>query len=107
MIKGLYGVLWIKMLLKELGCPMDTEIKIHCDNKVAIVIANNPVQHDRTKHVEVDKHFIKQKLDEKTMIFSFVKFKDQLADILTKTVSSKVFHCSLNKLGIRDIFIPT
>jgi hypothetical protein len=57
--------------------------------------------------VEVDRHLIKQKLDEKTMIFSFIKFEDQLADILTKTVSSKVFHCSLNKLGIRDIFAPT
>jgi hypothetical protein len=48
---------------------MNIEIKIHCDNKVAIAIANNLVQHDRTKHVKVDKHFIKQKLDEKTMIF--------------------------------------
>jgi len=107
MTKELYEVLWIKKLFKELRYPMDTEIKMHCDNKVVIAIANNPVQHDRTKHVEVDRHFIKQKLDEKTMIFSFIKFEDQLADIFTKTVSSKVFHCSLNKLGIRDIFAPT
>ena len=86
---------------------METEIKIYCDNKATIAIANNPVQHDRTKHVEVDRHFIKQKLDEKVVIFPFVKSEDQLEDILTKTVSSKVFHFSLNKLGIRDIFAPT
>ena len=77
---------------------------MYYDNKVAIAIANNPVQHNRTKHVKVDRHFIKQKLDEKSVIFPFVKSKDHLADIFTKTVSSKVFHCSLNKLSIRDIF---
>jgi hypothetical protein len=38
-------------------------IMLYCDNKVAINIANNPVQHDRTKHVEIDRHFIKEKLD--------------------------------------------
>jgi hypothetical protein len=80
---------------------------MYCDNKSAITIANNLVQHDRTKRVEVDRHFIKQKLDEKTVIFPFVRSEDQLADILTKTVSSKVFHCSFNKLGIQDIFAPT
>jgi hypothetical protein len=86
---------------------MDIEIKMYCNNKAAIAIANNSVQHDQTKQVEVDKHFIKQKLDEKTVSFFFVKFEDQLANILTKAVSSKVFHYSLNKLGIRDIFAPT
>jgi len=86
MTKGLCEVLWIKELLKELRYLIDTEIKMYCDNKAAIVIANNSVQHDRTKHVEADKHFIKQKLNEKTMIFPFVKSKDQLTDILTKAV---------------------
>jgi len=60
-----------------------------------------------TKHVEANRHLIKQKLEEKIVIFPFVKSEDQLTDILTKTVSSKVFHCSLNKLGIRDIFATT
>jgi len=95
MTNGLCEILWIKGLLKELGYPMEIEIKMYCDNKVAIVITNNLVQHDRTKHVKVDRHFIKQKLDEKTVIFSFVKSEDQLVDMLTKTVSSKVFHCFL------------
>lgn len=66
MTKGLYEVLWIERLLEELGYPMDTEIKMYCDNKTAIAINNNSIQYDRTKYVEVDKHFIKQKLDERT-----------------------------------------
>jgi hypothetical protein len=107
MSKGLCEILWIKGLLKKLGYPLETEIKIYCDNKAEIIIANNQVQRDRTKHVEVDRHFIKQKLDEKTVIFSFVKSEDQLANILTKTISSKVFHYSLNKLDIQNIFAST
>ena len=78
-----------------------------CDNKATIDIAHNPVQHDRTKHVEVDQHLIKQNLEAKIIWFPFVKLKDQLADILTKAVCSKIFHNSLDKLGISNIYAPT
>ena len=77
------------------------------DNKTTIDIAHNPVQHDRTKHVEVDWHFIKQNLEAKIIRFPFFKLEDQLADILTKAVCSKVFHNLLDKLGIGDIYAPT
>ncbi|KAI5335663.1 hypothetical protein L3X38_025797 [Prunus dulcis] len=70
-------------------------------------IAQNPIQHDRTKHVEVDRHFIKQKFEAKVFQFPFVKSEDQLADILTKVISSKAFHNSLDQLGIGDIYAPT
>jgi hypothetical protein len=79
-----------------------------CDNKAAIAISHNPVQLDRTKHVEVDRHFIKKNLKKKKIIcFPFVKSEDQLADILTKAVSSKEFHNSLNKLCMRDLYAST
>ena len=78
-----------------------------CDNKATIGIAYNSVQHDWTKHVEEDRHFIKQNLEAKIIRFSFVKSEDQLADILIKAVCSKVFHNSLDKLGISDIYAPT
>ena len=82
-------------------------MKLFCDNKAAIDISHNPIQHDRTKHVEVDRHFIKQNLDAKIIQFPFVKFEDQLADILTKAVCSKIFHHTLDKLGLIDIYVPT
>ncbi|KAL5765958.1 hypothetical protein ACOSP7_016575 [Xanthoceras sorbifolium] len=84
-----------------------SEMNLFSDNKAAIDISHNPIQHDRTKHVEVDRHFIKQNLEEKIIQFPFVKLEDQLVDILTKAVSSKNFYNSLNKLCIKDIYAPT
>ena len=86
MAKGLCELLWLKRLLEEIECSSQDTMNLFCDNKVAIAIAHNPVQHDRTKHVEVDRHFIKQKLEDKVIQFPFVKSEDQLADILTKAV---------------------
>ena len=80
---------------------------LNCDNKAAIVIANNPVQHDRTKHVEVDRHFIKYHFNQGTISFSFVFSQTQLADVLTKAISEKIFHSSLGELGMMDIHSPT
>ena len=101
MAKGLRELLWLIRLLTEIGFPLSCEMNLLCDNKSTIDIAHNPVQYDRTKHVEVDQHFIKQNLEAKIIRFSFVKSEDQLADILTKVVCNKVFHNSLDKLGIR------
>ena len=74
-----------------------------CDNKATIDISHNPVQYDRTKHVKVDRHFMRQNFDAKIIRFPFVKSEDQLDDILTKAVSDKVFNNSLDKLGMRDL----
>ncbi|KAI5322714.1 hypothetical protein L3X38_031786 [Prunus dulcis] len=82
-------------------------MELHCDNKSTINIAHNPVQHGRTKHVEVDRHFIQEKIEKKIIRLSFVKLEDQLTDILTKAVCCRVFHDSLTKLGIGDIYAPT
>ena len=107
MTKGICELLWLRKLLTELGYKPTSTMNLFCDNKAAIAIAQNPVQHDRTKHVEVDRHFIKQKLEAKVFQFPFVKSEDQLADMLTKAISSKAFHNSLDQLGIGNIYAPT
>jgi hypothetical protein len=70
-------------------------------------MAHNPVQHDRTKHVEIDRHFIKEQLEAKIIEVPHVRSQDQLANILTKAVSSKAFHQVLDKLGMENIHAPT
>ena len=107
MAKGLCELLWLKRLLTEIGFAPTSEMNLFCDNKAAIDISHNPIQHDRTKHVEVDRHFIKHNLETKIIQFPFVKSEDQLADILTKVVSSKEFYNSLVKLCIRDPYAST
>ena len=62
MAQGVCELLWIKLLLTDLKFNSGESIKLYCDNKSAINIAHNPVQHDRTKHVEIDRHFIKEKI---------------------------------------------
>ena len=81
--------------------------KLYCDNKATCDISHNPVQHDRTKHVEVDRHFIKEKLEEKLIEVPHVRSQDQLVDVLTKAVSNQAFNGYLNKLRMSDIYAPT
>jgi hypothetical protein len=107
MAHGVCELLWIKNVMKDLGFKFQKPMDLHCDNTAAIEIAHNPVQHDRTKHVEVDRHFIKENLDRKIIRFPFVSSEEQLADILTKAVSGRVFSSSIDKLGMIDIYAPT
>lgn len=103
MVHGICELLWIRRILKDLDIELKTPMKLYCDNEAAVKIANNPVQHDRTKHVEIDRHFIKDHLEKKTVELPHVTSKEQLADMLTKAVCGNVFNSSLGKLGMLDI----
>jgi hypothetical protein len=107
MAKGVCELLWIKNLLQELKISSTFPMKLYCDNKAACDIAHNPVQHDRTKHVQIDRYFIKEQLEAKIIEVPHVRSQDQLADIHTKTVSNKAFHQVLDKLGMKNIHAPT
>ncbi|CAL8155430.1 unnamed protein product [Prunus armeniaca] len=85
----------------------DATTKLHYDSQSAFEIANNLVQHDRTKHVEIDQHFIKEKLKHKLISILFVPSSEQLADMLSHVVSKRRFEDSLDKLSITDIYAPT
>jgi hypothetical protein len=81
-------------------------MELYYDNKSAIAIAHNLVQHDRTKHVEVDRHFIKEKLESGLIYTPYVPTGEQLAEILTKGVQNPVFKNTLDKLGMKDLLHP-
>ena len=106
MAQGVCELLLGRIVLSDLGFKPKDSMKLYCDNKSAISIAHNPVQHDRTKHVEIDRHFIKAKLNDGSICTPYVKSGEQLADILTKSLGSRAFHFILSKLGMKDIFAP-
>ena len=107
MALGICEILWLKLLLSDLGIQYDQPMKLFCDNKVTCDIAHNPVQQDIIKHVEVNRFFIKEKLEGKIIEVPAIRTEDQLADILTKDVSSHKFSSFLHKLGMNDIYAPT
>jgi hypothetical protein len=107
MVKGICELIWLRKLLAELGLNPKNEMKLYCDNKAAIDISHNPVQHDRTKHIEVDRHFIKEKLDSHIISLPFIRSVEHVADILTKAVASKSFEENLEKIGMTDIYVPS
>ena len=67
-------------------------MKLYCDNKSAINIAHNPIQHDITKHIEIDQHFIKEKLESGLICTPYISSRNQLADVLTKGLNCKTFN---------------
>ncbi|XP_042952258.1 uncharacterized protein LOC122289343 [Carya illinoinensis] len=70
------GLLWVKTVTKGLGFLPIGAMPLYCDNKSTIAIAQNPVQHDRTKHVDIDRHFIKEKLEAHIIEVPFLKSED-------------------------------
>ena len=105
--QGLCELLWLKIILEDLRIKWDDPMKLYCDNKSAINIAHNPIQHDMTKHIEVDKHFIEEKLEEGVVCMSYVPSEHQLVDILTKGLNGSMFHDLVFKLGMEDIYSST
>ena len=79
-------------------------MRLYWDNKSTISIAYNPIQHNRTKHVEIDRHFIREKLESGLMCTPYILTKNQLADVLTKGLAGLVLHAIVDKLGIDNIY---
>jgi len=97
---------WLKALLKDFGIESSSPITMHCDNQAAIHIATNSVFHERTKHIEVDCHKVREKIEEGMILPCYTDTKDNLADIFTKGASLKVCEHIYNKLGLVDLTRP-
>ncbi|CAA6659738.1 unnamed protein product [Spirodela intermedia] len=101
--QGIREDLWIRGLLDELRVNQSKHMKLFCDNKSAIAIARNPVQHDRTKHIEVDRHFIKEKVETRDVDLIYVGTSEHVAGIFTKGLTRPVFQRLVSKLGMENI----
>ena len=99
-------LVWLKAILGDLGQETKEPITMHCDNQAAIHIANNSVFHERTKHVEVDCHKVRERIAEGVILPCYTPSGDQLADIFTKAASSKVCDHIYGKLGLVSLDRP-
>ncbi|CAJ2637826.1 unnamed protein product [Trifolium pratense] len=95
---------WLAYLLKDLRVSCVKPPVLYCDNQSALHIAANPVFHERTKHLEIDCHFVREKLQQDVFKLLLIHTKSQLADFFTKPLLPKSFQSFISKLNMVDIY---
>lgn len=90
----------LKSLLSELGFSSTTTPTIYCDNLSATSYSANPIFHSRMKHLALDFHFVREKVQEGSLRVQHIAGDDQLADALTKPLLRPRFHYLLSKIGL-------
>ncbi|GKV46548.1 hypothetical protein SLEP1_g53521 [Rubroshorea leprosula] len=99
-------ITWLAHLLRDIGVALNNAPILHCDNLSAIYMTVNPVFHSRTKYVEIDYHFVREKVALGHLITRFVSSTSQLADIFTKPLTRDSFHRLRSKLGLVSLPLP-
>ncbi|XP_057444716.1 uncharacterized mitochondrial protein AtMg00810-like [Lotus japonicus] len=97
---------WLNYLLRDLEVFHSTPVSMYCDNQSAMHIAHNPSYHERTKHIELDCHIVREKLQQGLIHLLPVSSSLQIADILTKPLTPAPFHSIYSKLGMHNIHSP-
>src|SRR4051812_35413798 len=95
---------WLTNFLHELHIQFKTPSLLYCDNASAIHIANNSSFHERTKHIEIDCHIVREKLQQQLFQLLPVSSSQQLADLFTKPLDPSLFKSNICKLGLHTIY---
>nr|GEZ75055.1 putative reverse transcriptase, RNA-dependent DNA polymerase, Gag-polypeptide of LTR copia-type [Tanacetum cinerariifolium] len=100
-------IIWVRWLLKDMQVQLTTPTSLFCDNQAARHIANNPIYHERIKHVEMDCIFVRERVETRDIETKPIESKLQLADLLSKGLGTQQLCSLLNKMGIRDLHAPS
>ncbi|XP_065623228.1 secreted RxLR effector protein 161-like [Quercus suber] len=92
-------LLWMRKLLHDYGISQDT-MCVFCDNTSAINLSKNPVQHSKSKHIEIRYHFIRDLAEDKTVCLEFINTDNQKADIFTKPLDGPRFESLHKTIGV-------
>jgi hypothetical protein len=95
-------IMWVQVVLCELHVSGPSSAGLWCDNMGAKYLASNPIFHGRMKHVEIDYHFVRDRVVQKLLEVRFISTEDQLADGLTKLLPQRrliEFQCNLNLIS--------
>jgi hypothetical protein len=96
-------VVWLQKLLSNLGQSVDAPIIIYCDNISSILLANNPIYHVKTKHIEVHYHFIREKVLAKEINLIHVNTEDQVVDIFTMALGTDKLKRFKKMFGVLEV----
>jgi hypothetical protein len=94
-------LLWMMQTLRDYGYKL-SKVPLLCDNESAIYMADNPVEHSRTKHIDIRYHFLRDHQQKGDIEIVYVSTHNQLADIFTKPLDDKTFSKLRNELNILD-----
>lgn len=98
--QALAETIWIRQILRELGVMLHKPVTLFSDNLSATYMAANPIFHQRTKHIDIDTKFIREKLNDGDLQIAHISTEKQIADIFTKPLSTSRFHFLRSNLHI-------
>lgn len=98
--KATSQAIWLRRILEDIGEKQQEATILFCDNKSAISIAKNPVNHERTKHIAIKYHFIRDAVEQGEIQLEYCKTQEQLADIFTKALPKEKFCYLRERIGV-------
>ena len=107
MVVATSKLIWLRTFLAPLGIFLNKPMWLFCDSQATLHIAKNPMFHVCMKRIEIDCHFVREKLDAGILTLSRVSTKEQPADIFTKALGKKSFQYLWGKLGMVDLLART
>ena len=99
-IQSTCEAVWLRRILEDIGEKKTKPTKVHCDYQSVVKLAHNPVYHARTKHIELQHHFIREKIESKEIKLIYCNTSDNVVDIFTKLVGMIHFEILRHKLGV-------
>ena len=92
--------IWLRQLLADMGYVQEGATTIICDNQGCIQLAKNPMHHSRTKHIDIQYHFIREKLEMEEICLSYCPTEHMIADVLTKALAKDMHHLLSRAMGL-------